>query len=136
MTSGFKYLDHTADVKFEAFGESLEEAFGNAVLAMVNVTFDSSKISNNLSKEVKVEGNDLKGLLLNFLEEFIFLLDSESFVPCKVNVKEIGEGFVSAEVFGGDSSEQETVGPYVKAVTYNDMIVTRDPVKVQVVLDI
>ena len=40
----FEYLDHTADVKFRAYGDSLEKAFGNAALAMFNVMVDTSGV--------------------------------------------------------------------------------------------
>ena len=34
----YKFLAHTADAKFQAFGETLEEAFGNAALATASAT--------------------------------------------------------------------------------------------------
>ena len=40
----FKYLQHTADAKFQAFGKTLEEAFCNAALAMVSLMWDPEKI--------------------------------------------------------------------------------------------
>ena len=30
----YKFLEHTADVKFRAYGNGLEEAFSNAALAL------------------------------------------------------------------------------------------------------
>ena len=131
----YNYLDHTADVKFEAFGEDLREAFANCVLAMVNVTFDSSKINKDVEKTISVKGMDLKSVLFKFLEEFIFLSDSENFVPCEIVVNKLSDSEVSAVAFGS-CDVKENVGPQVKAVTYNDMIISSSPVRVQVVLDI
>ena len=34
----FRYLSHTADAKFQAFGASLEEAFSNAALGGIGST--------------------------------------------------------------------------------------------------
>ena len=39
MAEKFKYLEHTADAKFQAFGRTLEEAFANAVLATASLIF-------------------------------------------------------------------------------------------------
>ncbi len=44
----FKYLDHTADVKFQAYGKDLTEAFENAVLATTNVITDVDKVKKRL----------------------------------------------------------------------------------------
>ena len=40
-----KFLPHTADVKFRAYGKSLEEAFSNAALALTEVIADPKKVS-------------------------------------------------------------------------------------------
>ena len=81
----YKYLEHTADIKFQAYGKSLEEAFGNAALALSNVIVDIDNVNKKIKKTIKVEGDDLKSLLYNFLEEFLFLLDTENFLLGKVD---------------------------------------------------
>ena len=45
----FKYLEHTADCKFQAFGKTLEEAFTNSALAMSNVMHPPEKIKPKLA---------------------------------------------------------------------------------------
>ena len=40
----YKFFEHTADAKFQAYGKSVEEAFSNAALAMFSVITDTSKI--------------------------------------------------------------------------------------------
>ena len=81
----FEYLDHTADVKFRAYGDSLEKAFGNAALAMFNVMVDTSGVEGKTGKKISAEGDDLQALLYDFLEKFLILLDSENYFPffCK-----------------------------------------------------
>ena len=37
----FKFLEHTADAKFQAFGKNLEETFANAALALTKLMTDS-----------------------------------------------------------------------------------------------
>lgn len=80
----FKFLEHTADVKFQAYGKSLEEAFENSALAMFNAMYDG-KVNTKIRKKIKVEGKDMESLLYNFLEELLFLLDSENFVLSKID---------------------------------------------------
>ena len=140
----YKYLPHTADTKFRAFGKDLEEAFTNAALAMTNVMVDTSKVEGKTTKKIKAEGDDLQALLYNFLEQFLILLDAENFFlamvkKIKIDKVKNGGGYdLTAEVTGDDAGKYETIGPQVKAVTYNDMVVDveKDNCVVQVVVDI
>ena len=139
----FEYLDHTADVKFRAYGDSLEEAFGNAALAVFNVMVDTSGVKEKTRKKISAEGDDVQALLYDFLEKFLILLDSENYFLASVKKVKIagndGDGYsLEAETEGDDAAKYETIGPQVKAVTYNDMIVKsgKGEYMVQVVVDI
>ena len=137
----YEYFEHTADVKFKAHGKNLEEAFANAAIAMFNVMISKDKVNPLTSKTFSVRGKDLKALLYNFLEEFLFLLDSEHFLLAsvkKVKIDRMGEEYVlNALVSGEKHSNHETTGD-VKAITYNEMEIKEDSngCYVQVVLDI
>ena len=76
----YKFLPHTADVKFRAYGKSLEEAFSNAALALTSVITDPSKVEAKVEKKISVSSEDEKALLYDFLEQFLILLDSEGFL--------------------------------------------------------
>ena len=139
----FEYLDHTADVKFRAYGGSLEKTFSNAALAMFNVMVDTSGVKGKTGKKISAEGDDLQALLYDFLEKFLILLDSENYFLSSVKSVKIagkgGDGYsLEAETLGDDAAKYETIGPQVKAVTYNDMIVKsgKGECMVQVVVDI
>tara|TARA_Y100000310_G_scaffold345782_1_gene469803 strand:- start:6844 stop:7269 length:426 start_codon:yes stop_codon:yes gene_type:complete len=138
----YKYLPHTADTKFRAYGKNLEETFVNAALAVFNVMVETDKVKGKTKKKVAAEGIDLKALLQNFLEQFLILLDSENFFLAKVQKIKIsgneGNYKLTAEATGDDAGKYETIGPQVKAITYNDMVVDveKDNCFVQVVLDV
>ncbi len=139
----YKYLPHTADTKFRAYGKTLEEAFANAALAMTNVMVDTSKVKRKAAKKISAKGDDLQALLYSFLEKFLILLDSENFFlaemkKIKISGKESSGYKIIAEAVGDDAAKYETIGPVVKAVTYNDMAVDAEKgnCMVQVVLDI
>lgn len=143
MAMRYKYLPHTADTKFRAYGKSLEEAFSNAALAMMNVMVDTAKVKGTTAKKITADGSDLQSLLYSFLEKFLILLDSKNFFLAEIKKIKIsgkgGSGYkLAAEAVGDDAGKYETIGPQVKAVTYNDMVVDaeKDNCVVQVVLDI
>jgi len=137
----FKFLEHTADAKFQAFGKTMEEAFSNAALAMFSIITDIKKIKKALKNEIKAEGSDLKSLLYNFLEELLFLIDTENFLLSsikEISIKEINKKFkLNAVAVGDKANNYETHGD-IKAVTYNEMRIeeNKDKVMVQVVLDL
>lgn len=141
MPEKFRFLEHTADAKFLAFGRTLEEAFANAALATVSLMWDPAAVEKTLAHEVCVQGRDLEQLLVRFLSEAIYLVETRSFLLASVNevtIERAGEGFELRAVFQGDDRPgRYAVSGHVKAVTYNEMRIDQGcPVSVQVVLDV
>jgi len=133
----FKFLKHTADVKFQAFGKTLEKSFENSALALQKTIVNDLKIKPKIKKKIKVSGRDNESLLYNFLEEFLFLLDSEDFILSKINKIKISDRKLEAEVLGDKASNYDFSNP-IKAVTYNQMFVKKQKNKFicQIVLDV
>ena len=131
----FKYLPHTADIKFQAFGKTLDQAFENAALATFQAMYEN-KIKEKIKKTIKVKGIDKESLLYNFLEELIFLLDTEGFFLSSIKVK-ITNLTLTATI-KGDKAENYSIGLDVKAITYNEMFIKKqkDQFILQVVLDV
>ena len=131
------FLEHTADIKFQAFGKTLNEAFENSALAMVNAMY-KSRVARKIKRKIFVKGKDFENLLYNFLEELIFLMDSENFFlsSCKVKIDE-KKIILKAELLG-DNAGNYKIGLDVKAITYNQMFVKKDKGKwvCQVVVDV
>ena len=127
----YKFLPHTADIKFQAFGNSLEECFENAGLALTNIICEE-KIKPSVKKTIKVRGRDRESLLYNFLEEFLYLLEVGGLIVSEIKNIEIKSSYkiknkkkfydmeLTADFFG-DSSKNYSLEGNVKAVTYNDM---------------
>jgi len=134
----YKFLQHTADMKFQAFGKSLEEAFSNAVYALKEV-ITKDKIKPLVKRTINVKGKDNENLLYNFLEEFLFLLDSENFMISEVDKIIINlEKLELTAVIYGDNIKKYSAITDIKAITYNDMFIKQEKGKfiVQVVVDV
>ncbi|MGQ9673580.1 MAG: archease [Candidatus Aminicenantales bacterium] len=142
MNGNFRYLDHTADAKFQAFGRTLEEAFSNAALATASLMWDVESVEKRTQRKVQVRGRDLEQLLLHFLEEVIYAFETESFHLAAVEgtkIEEDEDGAYRLEAFflGDDRPSGYPLHGEVKAITYNEMKIQRnDPITVQVVVDI
>ncbi len=137
----YKFFPHTADAKFQAYGQTLEEAFAHAALAVASLMWEWKKIAKKTSVSVSVEGKDLEQLLVCYLEEVLYLLDTKNFLLGAVDDvhldKKKGRWMLHA-VFKGDRDlgRYEIFGD-VKAITYNEIVIRdRAPFQVQVVADL
>jgi len=138
----FIFLDHTADVKFQAFGKNLEEVFKNSALALTNV-FSEDKIKAKIKENINIHIGvaDYEKLLYSFLEEFLFLIDTKGLIISKIKKLKIkeksGAYFIECEV-SGDKVKKYEIKNHIKAVTYNEMFVKKQGKKYisQVVLDV
>jgi len=136
----FEFVDiTTADVAFIAYGKDLDELFANAALAMFDVMINTEQIELTIKKKIAVDGNDLKSLLFNWLNELLIYVDSENIAFSKFNVK-INEkklklnATCSGEKINRKKHETRTA---VKAATYHIMEIKKDKIwQAQVILDI
>lgn len=116
------FLEHTADVKFQAIGNSLEECFNSSFQALKETICGDILILPTIEKEINIQATDKNNLIYKFLEEFLFLLDSESFLTSEIKTISINQenNSLTAKILG-DKAQNYTFTNDVKAVTYNDM---------------
>jgi len=137
----YEYLPHTADAKFIAYGEDIEEAFTNSAIAMSDIVTDHSRVAKKTAKIISVESEDEKSLLYDFLEQLIILLDGEGFLLAGVERLTIShnEKYRLEALVSGDADHGKyEINTAIKAVTYQEMNISRTPggVSVQAVIDI
>lgn len=135
----YKFLSHTADVKFIAAGKNFEEMLKSASEALLESMKGNLMVKEVKEKDFEISGKDREEILYNFLEEFLFLLDAQGFVCSKIlEIKfDEGEMKLKVKVVGGDFSEYDFTNE-VKAITFNEMCVRQEGNKweCQVVLDV
>jgi SHS2 domain-containing protein len=125
----YRFIDiTTADVAFEAAGETLEDVFANSALAMFEVMTDTKKVKPDLKTEIDVKGTDLKSLLFNFLNEMLVYVDSESLIFSKFIIAiDQKDMTLSAACYGEriDKTKHE-IRTEVKAATYHQMEIRKN----------
>jgi Uncharacterized conserved protein len=145
----FIYLDHVADIRFIAYGETIETLFENAAGAMLTVIADIENIRPENKFDVELEAIDLENLMVDFLSELLFLFDAEETVIGNVTVKKIERetnndgGSEKYSIIASVSGEpinaaEQTFKTEVKAVTYSGIRVekTEKGYETEVVLDL
>jgi len=142
-TKKFEFLEHTADVYIAAHGNTLEEAFENAALAMFEVMTDTEKITATEEDSVEVKEEDEYALLYSWLEALLvkFEVNNMIFSKFKVStIEETQEGFKLKALIWGEKfnagKHPQKVG--VNAVTYHQMEIIKevDKVTLMFILDI
>lgn len=133
----YKFIPHTADIQFQAFGKNIDEAFKNSILALKESISGKIKIKSKIKKQIKISGKDSESLLYKVLEEIIYFFDGENFVISKIKNLKIKNNILYAEILG-DKTENYNFTNKVKAVTYSEMFIKKEGKKwiVQVVLDV
>jgi SHS2 domain-containing protein len=136
----YKFLEHTADVMFEAYGSSLNELFENCALATEETMINLQKVKPKVRKIINLKDKEIENLLFNFLSELIYYKDAQLLVfsKFKISIKK-GKIFVLEAIIDGEklnAYHEEKVD--VKAVTYHKFEVKKikDTYVAKIILDI
>lgn len=141
----YRFLEDvaTADIAFEATGETLEELFIASALATTNVMVrDLQNVEKRERRHIEVEAEEIDLLLFNFLQEIIFYKDSEQLLFSRYDVKVNEKGRplrMIGEAYGErlDMKRHDLIVD-VKAVTLHQFEVKKEVSgwKARVILDI
>lgn len=117
----YKFLDHTADIMFEAYGSSLNELFENSALATEETMVNLKQIKPKIKKEINLENENIENLLFDFLGELIYFKDAELllFSKIKVIIKKDKLYKLKAVLEGEKLTNKHEQKVDVKAVTYH-----------------
>ena len=95
-----RMLDHTADVGFEvAEAPRLEDLFDEARQALLMTVFEEPPEGGEYEDSVRLSAPDLETLLVRWINELVFLVQGDGFVPADADlrIKEAGEEGFSLE---------------------------------------
>ncbi len=115
----YERLEHTADALVRVHGRNLSERFANAAYAMFDQMTDVTKVKPKGEMKILLEADSREQLLVDFLQELLFLNDTEDLVFSKFEVKTDGkklEALAWGERFDEKRHSKRSV---VKGVTYH-----------------
>ncbi|TFG03859.1 MAG: archease [Promethearchaeota archaeon] len=142
--AGFKFIEHTADVKVKAWGSNLEEAFSQVALGlMATISPNLEKIKHELVREITIESEDKYALAIDFLTEFLYIFDVEALIFSEINIETIelkNDNYQLKAIAKGEKFDKNTheIGTEVKAITYSFMNIEekQNEVTIDIVFDI
>ncbi len=139
MTAGFDYFDVSADVGVTAWGATFAEAAAALARGVFNLIVPLRAVEPKEAREVAVEGNDEAALLVNWINELLYLHDLERWLLARAEVGKCAPPTLSARVVGEHfNPSRHPRGTLVKAATYHDLSILRGPdgVTLRMVLDV
>ena len=137
----FEYFDVTADIGFIAYGNTLNEAFENAGLAIFNIISDTSGIDSKIAKSFEITSEDEVSLLYDYLEELLFYheIDFMLLSDFSVNISKTDKGYnlkatIKGETIDWDKHERKSE---IKAITFHMMDVKKtEHYELRVIVDL
>jgi SHS2 domain-containing protein len=133
---GYAYFEHTADVGIRAWGPTLGDAFAAAAEGLVANMVDVKAARIVGEARVALEAETPERLLHAFLDEVLFLLQTRGWVIASAHATL--EGTRLAATLEGEAYDAVRHGHIheVKAVTFHELRVQREPPEVRVIVDI
>lgn len=140
MAAQHNFIEHTADIAFDVFADTIEELFIESARAwrIVVVGDVSGKVLSD--KEVHLTADSLEELLVNFLNELNFYLINKKWLAVIFNKLIIDKTnfLLSANLAGFQIDDSIEIKEEIKSVTYHQMNIENidDKFTTRVVFDI
>jgi SHS2 domain-containing protein len=131
ISSGFMEIEHTADTAIRVWADDLPTLFSEAAKGMYSLM--GIKFDDKLKKlySIILKAKELESLLVMFLEELLYINESEGLGFNRLNL-EINEGYgLSAQLEGIKISG---ICKEIKAVTFHNMQINNTKLGYEVVI--
>jgi SHS2 domain-containing protein len=135
----YEVFEHTADIGLHAYGRTLPELFANAAAGMESLMVAPEQVEAKVSREISVEGHDPVALLVSWLNELIFLFDTEYLLLCQFEITNFSDTHLRAVVSGeAYDPARHDLSSAIKAVTWHEAYVRSEAegYKARIIFDI
>ncbi len=122
----YEILEHTADIGITAYADTISAAFENAAYGMYELMCDTNRVEPRERIDITLFAADTQGLLVDWLNELLFLTDARDLLFSRFVVAVEGST-LNAEAYGErfDPARHER-REEIKACTYHLLDVERD----------
>lgn len=119
---GYEILEHTADVGLRAIAPDITSLFEQATRGLCDIAGIWQEQSGT-PVEIGVEARDREGLVVDWLNEVLYVHDSQNVAICSVEVDEVSEKQARGRIIVRPLGEGAETAIQVKAVTYHQLAV-------------
>ncbi len=123
--STFDEVEHTADWAFRARGQTLPQLFINAAFAMFALEGAQAVAKKaTTTREITVEGGDRETLLINWLNELLYIAEVERQYPAAIDILDLAPPRLRA---GLELTTEERPSRRIKAATFHNLKIEQTP---------
>jgi SHS2 domain-containing protein len=129
----FEEIEHTADWSFRVRGKTFAQLLENAARAMHSFGRIEGE-GKSSTRKIEVQGVDRETLLVNWLNEILYLEQKHDEIYDRFEVFEVSDNHLRAKVYGCSAPGVS----HIKAVTFHNLAVkqTSEGFEATVVLDV
>jgi len=138
----FRYLPHTADIRFVSYGNTFKEAFENAVRALLNIMLDIKRISRGDSKvgsiTIKESARTKEDLVWYTLQDILSKVDEKGLKAFDFKIIDLDEAKLklSGKLFFKNTDKDYSLLE-VKAITPHELKVEKTEMwRIHVLVDV
>jgi len=135
----FELIEHTADIGIRAFGATEAEVFQNTAAGMFSLICEPERILDSRCLEISVSAEGHEALLVEWLNELLYLHDSHSMLFSRFMISEMTESTLEARACGENIDfRRHQLMTDVKAATYHmlKLLRTGDGWTAEVIFDV
>lgn len=133
----FKFIEHTADIGLEAYGDDLSEAFASAASGLFTIICEPAGVRETETREITINEANAEDLLFEWLNHLIYLFDTEGLLFKRFTVTMTGASALKAICYGERyDPARHHLKKELKAATYHQLMVDRNNNRVRVIFDI
>lgn len=123
-----RLLEHTADMGIAVEAATLPELFTEAARGLLLLLGGEPAAAPRTSLTVTVAGDDREELLVNWLNELLFLLETRHFYLAAVTRLELGPGSLAADLRGELlDPDRHSFAREAKAATHHQLRLSEGP---------
>jgi SHS2 domain-containing protein len=110
----YEWIDHTAELELRIEAPTEAAVFEHALQAVRELLVDSDS-GESVSRELVIEADDRAALLAAWIEELVYLAETEGLVPERVTAIQLHGGGLAASITASSAEPPHLI----KAATYH-----------------
>lgn len=135
----YEPFPHPSDIGLTVFGATLQQLYENAAFATFDTLCNLEKVKETGKIEVRAIGDDQEGLLVNFLNELLYLQSMKGWLLRRFQVLKLNPDSIHAHAWGEIyRPEHHELWHEIKSATYHNLRIRQENGiwRVDIVLDV